>query len=118
MLYTTFWPLPAFRAQSNRGEFQTKASFRSLHQILHISSLFINFHHLSHRRPSVQAIGVIFEPKPISTPINKNPTQFIAFHHFWMTSSLNPTPVPPPGHPTPRRQCLPPLLYRSAKLRL
>src|SRR6266571_9561340 len=41
MLYTTFWPLPAFRAQSNRGEFQTKANFRSLHQILHFSSLFI-----------------------------------------------------------------------------
>src|SRR6266702_2263374 len=98
MLYTTFWPCLRFVPKVTVGDFKPKP----------ISALFTKsytFHHfssLSHRRPSVQAIGVIFEPKPISTPFNKNPTQFITFHHFWMTSSLKPNPISAPGRPTTR----------------
>src|SRR6266478_4418745 len=99
-LYTTFGPLPPLRSKVTGGNFKPKP----------ISALFTKsytFHHfssLSHRRPSVQAIGVIFEPKPISTPFNKNPTQFITFHHFWMASSLKPNPISAPAAPVaPRR---------------
>src|SRR5882724_4025025 len=49
-------------------EFQTKANFPSVHQN---PTHFITFHHYRVVVPSVQAIGVKFEPKPISTPFNK-----------------------------------------------
>src|SRR5260370_18879585 len=106
MLYTTFWPLPAFRAQSNRGEFQTKANFRSLHQILHISSLFITIE----SSPCCSGHRRHIQTKPNFHPVQQNPTQFITFHHFWMTSSLKPNPISAPRRPTTRGACPPSLI--------
>src|SRR6266702_2341789 len=74
MLYTTFWPCQRFVPKVTVGNFKPKP----------ISALFTKsytFHHfssLSHRRPSVQAIGVIFEPA------NFHPVQQESYtiHHF------------------------------------
>jgi len=91
MRYYNLRPLPAFRAQSNRKEFQTKANFRSVQQ---------NPTHFITIESSSQ--------EPISTPFNKilhNSSLFITFgwHRTFCSSqgrqNSNQTQCPPqPPH--------------------